>query len=176
MATGTESDRTPWSRLLLGVKLFWVFLPLPIKFFKSFPIIQAYSTGNAMLDYRRFREICELFASGKSERARRLLMEMQSRCIGLRDEIAMLKLRIEELEISLNLAQNMESEQGFYWLRVNGGRQGPFCPRCYEADGALIRLENQDGARSCPYCGEMFDSGFGGEGGRACNVIFFETR
>lgn len=129
-----------------------------------------------MLDYRKFREICELFASGKSEQARRLLMEMQSRCLGLRDEIAMLKFRIDELETALDLARNMSFESGFYWLMANGLRQGPFCPRCYESDGALIRLESQETGRFCPYCGELFEAASRGEEWRAGKIIFFETQ
>lgn len=110
-----------------------------------------------MLDYRRFKDICELFACGKVDQARRLLMEMQSRCLALRDEIAMLKMRLTELEGLLNLAENMYCEHGFYWLSSHGLRQGPFCPRCYEADGALIRLERKSGFLYCPYCSESFE-------------------
>lgn len=128
-----------------------------------------------MLDYRRFREICELFASGKAEQAKRLLMEMQSRCIGLRDEIVMLKLRIDELESAIDLARNLTREQGFYWLGLNGLRQGPFCPRCYEADGALIRLVKQNSDRCCPYCGEVFDEFSRRAEKPSRKIIFYET-
>ncbi len=40
--------------------------------------------GKAMLlDYRRFKEINDLFASGQGEKAPPALAEMQSRCIAL---------------------------------------------------------------------------------------------
>lgn len=61
----------------------------------------------AMLDYRRFKEINDLFASGQPEKARRLLMEMQSRCIALRDEMSMLKVRLQTFEDILYLSQNL---------------------------------------------------------------------
>ena len=91
-----------------------------------------------MLDYRRFKEINDLFASGQPEKARRLLMEMQSRCIALRDEMSMLKVRLQTFEDILYLSQNLYEEYGFYWLRTAGIKQGPFCPHCYESEGALI--------------------------------------
>ena len=82
----------------------------------------------AMLDYRRFKEINDLFASGQPEKARRLLMEMQSRCIALRDEMSMLKIRLQTLEDILYLSQNLYEENGFYWLRTAGVKQGTVLP------------------------------------------------
>ena len=110
-----------------------------------------------MLDYRRFKEINDLFASGQTEKARHLLMEMQSRCIALRDEMSMLKIRLQSLEDVLYLAQNLFEEHGFYWLHTSGVRQGPFCPRCYETEGGLIRLEKRKHRLECPYCRAAYD-------------------
>ena len=109
-----------------------------------------------MLDYRRFREITELFACGKAEQAKFLLMEMQSRYIALRDEMAILKARILTLEESLDLAKNLYSEHGVYWLKAGGLRQGPYCALCYENEGILIKLEKKEHYRACPICGELY--------------------
>ena len=105
-----------------------------------------------MLDYRRFKEINELFAAGEDERARRLLMEVQSRSIAMKDEMDMLKIRLQSLEDALYLSKNLYEENGFLWLRTAGVRQGPFCPQCYGLDGGLIRLEKENDSLLCPYC------------------------
>lgn len=107
-----------------------------------------------MLDYRRFKEINDLFAAGRTEQARHLLMELQSRCIALRDEMERLRVQIRTLEDILYLSKNLSRENGFYWLTTPGVRQGPFCPQCYDTVGALIRLEKADYALHCPYCGQ----------------------
>lgn len=112
--------------------------------------------GKIMMDYCRFRDINDFFASGQSEKARRLLMEVQSRCLALRDEINMLKLRLQTAEEALYLSENLFRENNFYWLKAPGPRQGPFCPRCYEAEGALIRLEREAREFLCPYCHASF--------------------
>lgn len=112
--------------------------------------------GIAMLDYCRFRDINDFFASGQPEKARRLLMEIQSRCIALRDEICMLKLRLQTAEEALYLAENLFRESGLYWLKSPCSRQGPFCTRCYESEGALIRLERVAEGLACPYCSELY--------------------
>lgn len=126
-------------------------MAVALKVSGAIPIGCAY-TGETMLDYRRFKEINELFASGQPEKARRLLMELQSRCIALRDEMSMLKLRLQTCEDSLYLSQNLFTEDGLYWLRTAGVKLGPFCPRCYESEGGLVRLEKQKQGLVCPYC------------------------
>lgn len=109
-----------------------------------------------MLDYLRFKEINALFASGHTEQARRLLLETQARCLALRDEMRMLKIRLQSLEEALAVARNLYMEHGFYWLRSNGFRQGPFCPRCYGQECILIHLDKMGESLACPYCGEVF--------------------
>ena len=111
----------------------------------------------AMLDYHRFKEINELFSSGQGEKARHLLMELQSRCIALRDEMSMLKLRLQSLEDVLYLSENLYEKNGFYWLKIKDLQQGPFCPCCYEAEGVLIRLDKHKTGFECPYCYSGFN-------------------
>jgi hypothetical protein len=105
-----------------------------------------------MLNYRRFKEINDLFAQGQPEEARRRLMEIQSRFIALRDEMNMLKMRVQTFEDILYLAQNLHEAEGLYWLKTGGIKQGPFCPRCYESEGGLVRLEKRQHGLHCPYC------------------------
>ena len=109
-----------------------------------------------MLDYRRFKEITELFASGKTEQAKFLLMEMQSRCIAMRDEMAILKARILILEECLDFSKNLCKEKGLYWLKTVGLRQGPYCPRCFDNEEILIKLDKKENCRVCPICGEVY--------------------
>ncbi len=105
-----------------------------------------------MLDYRRFRDINEFFASGQPQKARRLLMEMQSRFIALRDEISLLRLRLQTAEDALQLSRNLYLDGDLYWLKSDPEPAGPFCPACYEAEGALIFLDRLKCELVCPYC------------------------
>lgn len=109
-----------------------------------------------MLDYLRFKEINELFMSGQIEAGRRLLMEMQSRYLALRDEMQMIKIRLQNTEAALHIARNLIIDNNFYWLNSDGIRQGPYCPRCFEQEGGLIHLEKIGDKRACPCCGEIF--------------------
>lgn len=111
-----------------------------------------------MLNYRQFKEINELFAQGQNAKARHRLMEVQSHCIALQDEMERLKIRLQTMEDILYLRKNLFEEHGFYWLRTAGGvKQGPFCPHCYELEGGLVRLEKRvDQGLICPYCNSTY--------------------
>lgn len=129
-----------------------------------------------MLDYRLFKKIDEYFASGQAGKARRLLMEVQSRGIALRDEMNMLQIRLKTLEDALELARNLSLRDGFYWLKTQGVTQGPFCPACYDNEGGLIRLERTGRSLRCPCCGSAFRSQAGAleaAGGRLARVLPF---
>lgn len=109
-----------------------------------------------MLDYYSFKEINDLFAQGRAEQGRHRLMELQSRYIAMRDELESLRKQVQEFEDILYLSKNLVLVDGFYWLKVGSVRQGPFCPDCYQRDGALTRLEGQKHHLRCSYCGSMY--------------------
>lgn len=109
-----------------------------------------------MLDYHRFKTICDLFMRGKTEEARLALKELQRRYVALCDENTTLGMQIREYEDALCLARNLVREHGFYWLITGGIRQGPFCPACYGRDGLLMRLSGGPGDRYCVVCREQF--------------------
>lgn len=109
-----------------------------------------------MLDYQRFKEINDCVAQGRQEEARRLLMELQSRCIALKDQMDSLKIQVRELEDMLFLAQTLCFDGRFYWIRIAGRNMGPFCPHCYNGDGGLVRLEQKTDELHCPYCGGRY--------------------
>lgn len=108
-----------------------------------------------MLDYYSFKEINDLFAQGRAEQGRHRLMEMQSRYIAMRDEVETLRQQVQEFEDILYLSKNLICIGDFYWLKVGSVRQGPFCPNCYQRDGALTRLECHKEHLLCPYCGSV---------------------
>lgn len=110
-----------------------------------------------MLDYYRFKEIHDLFMKGKTEEARHVLMEMQSRYVSLCDENTMLKMQVQEFEDILYLSRNLVFDGFCYWLITGNIKQGPFCQSCYNRDGVLVRLAAHDGAWQCATCGAVYD-------------------
>ena len=105
-----------------------------------------------MLEYYRYKEVSDLFAQNRGEEARRLLADLQARYIAMCDENATLRLRIQEFENVLYMANNLVFDGVSYWLLTGSIKQGPFCRMCYEREGALFRLEQADDELLCPVC------------------------
>ncbi len=108
-----------------------------------------------MPDDYRFNELYELFRKGEAENACRLLVQMHSRHIALREELTILKLQNRQLREVLGLSENLFLADGVYWLRSSGAPLGPFCPDCYESDGLLLRLERKGACLRCSRCGAV---------------------
>lgn len=65
--------------------------------------------------------------------------------------------RIRELEEALKVKEALRYEAPYYWLMVDGNRDGPFCQNCYDKDGKLVRLQTYDnGYFECKACGNSF--------------------
>mgnify|MGYP006919445300 CR=1 FL=1 len=116
------------------------------------------SDENPMLEYYHFKEINTLFLEGRHEEAQHLLAEMQARYIAVCDENSLLKTQVRELEDVFFLAKNLIFDGACYWLVTGSIRQGPFCPSCYNREGALIRLDTQNGEWRCPVCDSVHES------------------
>ncbi len=108
-----------------------------------------------MLDYYRFKDIDDLYCQGETDKARQLLMSMQSRYISLCDENSFMRMQLHEFEDILYLSRNLIFDGDCYWLITGGIKQGPFCAHCYDQDGALIRLDSESGEWRCVSCGTL---------------------
>lgn len=109
-----------------------------------------------MLDYHSFKKINEFFTQGRNDEARRMLMELQSRYIALRDEMSTLKTQVQAFEDIIFLSKSLHFDRQFYWIKIADVKQGPFCPCCYDRDGTLMKLEGLAHALHCAYCGSEY--------------------
>ena len=76
-----------------------------------------------MLKHHRFKDIDDLYSSGRVSEARRLLMEMQAGYIAICDENAMLKMQVHDFEDILYIARNLIFDCSAYWLVTGGIKQ-----------------------------------------------------
>ena len=69
-------------------------------------------------------------------------------------ENAELRARVRELEEQARLRAELVFEGNAYWLPRDGGREGPFCSKCFDVDGKVIRLHHWEESRqhACPSC------------------------
>ena len=72
------------------------------------------------------------------------------------EENEALKSQLDEVAQILDMAENMEFDGQKYWLEQDRRREGPFCQLCYDRDGLLIRLEEQDKHWRCRNCSGIY--------------------
>ncbi len=109
-----------------------------------------------MLNFHSFKKINTLFSQGKTQDALHELMHIQAKHIALHETVESLRARIAELEDIILLSKALHFDNEFYWLKFKSGTQGPFCPTCYQREGAFYRLEDNKEFYFCTYCGTEF--------------------
>jgi formamidopyrimidine-DNA glycosylase len=75
----------------------------------------------------------------------------------LRRTLAERDAKVAELTTFLSLRGQMHFARNVYWR----GNEGPFCPRCFDNDGKLIRLTTSSVSRGfhhCPNCQSGFET------------------
>lgn len=112
-----------------------------------------------MIEYYRFYEVENLINRGKLDEAFEELKALQKLYLELSQENSKLKVQLHELEEILSISRNIVFDGDAYWLISGGEKQGPFCPKCYHANGDLIRMTvdrrndiSQQTLWICPHC------------------------
>ena len=95
----------------------------------------------------------------------RQLLDAQRELLDMQAENNALRAKISDLQAHQQTAQHMHYEQNVYWRRPPGQgiADGPFCPRCFDADQKVVRLMTGKGRRpTCQNCKSIFVSDYEG--------------
>jgi hypothetical protein len=97
-----------------------------------------------------------LSISGEFDKAELKLkaVELMNQVVKLAEENSSLHHRLIALNEQLNIKSELTLIGEVYFRKLpDGGKDGPFCTRCYEAEGKLIRLPaSATRIRTCPQC------------------------
>ena len=81
------------------------------------------------------------------------LLSLQSENAELANENRDLKKKIRELIDQLRMGDEFYFERNAYWRGEGDQREGPFCSRCFDAEGKAIRMtQNSPGHGYCYNC------------------------
>lgn len=109
-----------------------------------------------ILDLNTIKEALQI--SGKIEfypqilEAQEKLLEQQKRIIDLESENRGLKDK-------LNLKRSLIHKGEVYYIKVGESDDGPFCTKCHDVDGKLVRLNKMHtelGKHRCPNCTQYY--------------------
>lgn len=124
--------------------------------------------GSALSSIKTATEIAKLLRQSDSSLAS---AEIKLRLAELTEALAEAKLEIadiqelllskdrdnRELEEQLRIHEKLNWENPVYYLQNDEGKDGPYCPQCYDNDRKVIRLQtNEPGSWSCRTCDNNF--------------------
>jgi hypothetical protein len=89
-----------------------------------------------------------------------LLGKIQGEAFELQQQNNDLRNRIRELEEQAKIRGEVIHEESVCWRRVGDGRDGPYCPVCFDKDAKLIHLNPgaTKGVFSCGVCQNRFST------------------
>jgi len=105
------------------------------------------------------KELLDLALSAKNHDLYSRINGLSQELIEYQQENLSLKKKVIELEETLNTKESLKFEDHVYWLIKDGKKDGPYCPKCWDANEKTIRLRVlNNGFRTCPNCQNGFDS------------------
>ena len=104
-----------------------------------------------------YKDIVDLLKKGATVEAQEQIMELREAVINLQDENFELRNRIRKLEEELRIKGELKFSKTVYWLHEGSEKDGPFCPRCYDIDQKLARLQDYGHSWYCVACKQGYE-------------------
>lgn len=92
----------------------------------------------------KYQDIVDLIKKGATLEAQEKIIELRESALELQEENVELKEENRKLKENLDLKEKLHYDGKMYWINneeSSGGNEGPFCQRCYDVTGKLVRLQ-----------------------------------
>jgi regulator of replication initiation timing len=86
------------------------------------------------------KELFELVQKADNIDLYRQTTALQQDIMKLLDENRDLRDEVRILRQQASIAESLEFSENAYYRRTESGREGPFCPTCWDREGKLVRL------------------------------------
>lgn len=82
------------------------------------------------------------------------LAEARLNIVEVQEEILTLRRRVTDLEQEKATRESLDFRKDAYWRTLDSGKEdGPYCARCFEADGKAIHMQDlRNGFHYCTVC------------------------
>jgi hypothetical protein len=106
----------------------------------------------------QFKELAALAQKVQNIELYKKLVSFQSEMFALQEENRDLKESIRQLQEKLNLKAKVVWQRPFYWMQDGDERDGPYCQKCYDSEGKLVRLQRRESGTEwdCLQCKSYF--------------------
>jgi len=107
------------------------------------------------------RDAYELAKKGMTIEFQVKVMELREQGLELQEENLQLRTRIRKLEEMMQVKEALVFRDSMYFLVKEGKDEGPFCSKCYDDNGKLVRLHalhdhDIESTYRCPVCDGYF--------------------
>jgi hypothetical protein len=84
------------------------------------------------------------------------IIDSKDALVDAKDEIEMMKKELADLRETRSLGASLQHDGKVYWIPKGGRWDGPFCSRCWDVDGKLVRLDHQRDRPADPQHADFF--------------------
>lgn len=111
------------------------------------------------------KDVYDLAKKGATLELQEQLVKMREEALQLQEDNLALRTKVKELEDAQAIRENLTFDSSVYWKTLpDGDNEGPYCQRCYDVDGLLVRLQSssykgRNGVRQtwdCRACSKSF--------------------
>ncbi len=102
------------------------------------------------------KELADLIQKLGNVELYRKIVELEGQIIDLTRQNHGLSEQVRELQQQLTIKGQIRYEKQVYWLEDGASKDGPYCQRCYDVQGKLVRLQPWEGAWTCYDCKNTF--------------------
>lgn len=104
-----------------------------------------------------YADIMQLVKQGLTLEAQEKIMELRTAALQLQEDNINLRERIKALEEAAAVRESVTWEAPFYWRKLGGAKDGPFCQKCYDDEGKLVRAQDlHNGYWRCFKCAVVY--------------------
>lgn len=105
--------------------------------------------------FNQLKSIAKILQEAGKIKQYQQILEVQEKLLEMQSKIQDLEKENSELKEKLKIKENLIYRNNVYWINNKDKEDGPFCPRCWDADKKLVRLQpfdKSDYSYDCPNC------------------------
>ena len=102
--------------------------------------------------YEAIKDAANAIDKLKNAEATAVMATVRMEGAKLAEENARLRDEVRELREALRIRDAMAWDENAYWIERDGRREGPYCPRCQDADRKAVRMLDRGHDWKCSTC------------------------
>lgn len=104
----------------------------------------------------KYKDIIDLIKKGSTIEAQEKILELRESALDLQEDNLALKEENMKLKAIIKKSESLHFDGKIYWLEIDEGKDGPFCPKCHDVNGMMVRMHQDGNGWWCYTCSQSF--------------------